>query len=267
MAEVRYKEISSALAKMSKPEEFMGRISIGLEKNIGEFYYLNTDDLLPFKNQARKFFAQEDIEALANSIKLHGIRHPLTVIPHPGEKGKFEVVSGERRLRAAKFLNMQKVPCILLKDINLADEIAIIENVHRQDLHPVELGMAMQTMLTSGIFRSQQELANKLSLTKSKVSEHINYANLDEKIKDYLIKNEIVSRDMLRKLVKAEGNPDAIQKILSKTRSKSMDNFSVMRVTLSSGKIKIQLGGIAKLTPEKRIELKKELERIADKLL
>lgn len=127
MANVRYKEIPSELSHLAAPKVggIPTRVSIGLDNNIGEFYFIAIEDLRPFKNQARKHFDKAEIDALAGSIKVHGMRQPLTIIACEGEKGKYEVVSGERRLRAAQIAGLKKVPCILLKNHALAEEITL----------------------------------------------------------------------------------------------------------------------------------------------
>jgi len=123
------------------------RSSIYTENFKGEFYNISVDKLIPFKNQARKIFDEKSMLNLAKTIKEHGIRQPLTVIPSDIREGCYEVISGERRLRAAKSIGMEKVPCIIIHDMLKAEEIALIENIQREDLHPVELLKAFSNLL------------------------------------------------------------------------------------------------------------------------
>jgi ParB family chromosome partitioning protein len=81
-----------------------------------EIIYLSVTQLHPYKKQARKIFENLEIESLAETIKEHGIRQPLTVLRVQGDTVHFEVVSGERRLRAAKKLGLEKVPCIIIEN-------------------------------------------------------------------------------------------------------------------------------------------------------
>ena len=185
MATVRYKNIPESLSRMTKPTELPGRVSIGLEGSIGEFYYIPVKDLIPYRNQARQHFSQEEIDALANSIKEHGIRQPLTIISSETQRGIFEVISGERRLRAAKQIGLEKVPCILLKDKDIAEEVAIVENIHRQDLHPIELGRALKKLLDHGVFKNQKELSEKLSINRSVLSDNLSFASFDDELANY----------------------------------------------------------------------------------
>ena len=139
MAKVRYRDISPELEKLATPVSSQNsRVSIGFEDEVGEFYYFSVDDLIPYKNQARSIFDEDEINKLSDTIKQHGVRQPLSIIKSKIVLDKYEVVSGERRLRAAKLAALKKVPCIIIKDEKDADEISLIENIQRQDLHPLE---------------------------------------------------------------------------------------------------------------------------------
>lgn len=166
----------------------------------GEFYKFSLDKLIPFKMQARIDFDDEGIKCLAETIIEHGIRQPLTVVPSPGNEGKYEIVSGERRFRAAKIANLDRVPCIIIHDYHKAEEIALIENLQRQDLHPIELGEAFKNILSNKICNSMDDIAKKLSLAKSKVVESISYTKLPEMIKNKLISLKLTQRSLLRDL-------------------------------------------------------------------
>ncbi|MHC0449642.1 MAG: ParB/RepB/Spo0J family partition protein [Candidatus Lariskella arthropodorum] len=268
MAKVRYKDISTALAKLTNPHEISARMSVGLEKNIGEFYYIRIGDLLPFKNQAREHFPQEEIYNLALSIKQYGIRQPLTVIPREASDGKFEVVSGERRLRAAKLVGLEKLPCIVIQDSDLAEEVAIIENIHRQDLHPVELGIAFNSLLRNKIFESRSELSEKLAINESTISECLQFIQLDADLKQYIVKNNIRSRAILRKVIKFKDDRLVLEDLLGikKSVNKRHISTSVMRVYIENDMFKFQTNGLKKISTKQREVLKLELEKIIQSL-
>ena len=124
------------------------RVSVLNDTQRSEITYLSIEKLLPYRNQARTIFNEEELNALASTIKEHGIRQPLTVLRVATEEDDvaFEVVSGERRLRAAKIASLSKVPCIIIDDHQKAEEIALIENIQRQDLHPVELARSLKLL-------------------------------------------------------------------------------------------------------------------------
>jgi ParB family chromosome partitioning protein len=178
------------------------RNSVYTEEFRGEYYNISIDKLIPFKNQARKYFDEESIEGLASTIKEHGIRQPLTIIPSDIKEGFYEVISGERRLRAAKVLGLKTVPCIIVHDKMRAEEIAIIENIQRKDLHPVELGYAYQNLLDMQICNSTAQVAQKLGTHKSSVIEALSFTSLDDVTKELLLKHQLKNRALLRTLVK-----------------------------------------------------------------
>lgn len=262
---IKYKPVSKELEMMVKPRVLAStRQSIGLEEAVGEFYFLYTEDLIPFHNQARKDFSDKELEELSASIKEHGIRQPLTVLKN-GEK--YEVVSGERRLRAAKNIGLEKVPCIILKENSNADAIALIENIHRKDLHPIELGVMYHNLLEKNIFNSQNELANKVSVSKGKISEYLKYSDIPNYIQNFIIEQGIVSRDKLREVVKAneEGDIQKVEHIIGMKKT-SMSNFSVLRVTSKNGSLFCQKQGIKKLSQDEKAELKKYLAEVLDEM-
>lgn len=265
MRKIKYKEISPELKQMAQPYTGSARASVGMEGNIGEFYYLSIDDLIPYSKQARKIFSEEQIESLASSIKEHGIRQPLTVIASESQRGKYEVISGERRLRAARLIELKKIPCIILKESERIEEIAIIENIHRENLHPVELGNAYSELLDKNYFKNQSELSQKLSIAQSSLSEHLKYAKFDEDIKEFLIVHNIKSRDILRKLSRAESK-EAQEVILGITKKSKKRNLSILRISIEDGSMKFQTNGINKLNLREKENLKLELQAILDDL-
>lgn len=184
------------------PEKvFNTRASTYTEEFRGEFFNINVNKLIPFKNQARQNFDEESLNDLAATIKEHGIRQPLTIVPSEKE-GMFEVVSGERRLRAALILNFSTVPCIIIHDKNKAEEIALIENVQRKNLHPLELLNAFMNLLSSGICTSQSQISEKIGIQRSSVVEIFNLQKLDNSVKEKLLVDQIKSRSLFRHLCK-----------------------------------------------------------------
>jgi ParB family chromosome partitioning protein len=267
---IRYKEPSAGLASMATPTQLSSiRSSLGLEGSTGDLYQIKLEQLIPFAKQARKVFNQDDIDALAETIKEHGIRQPLTVIKSAAEEGKYEVISGERRLRAATQLRFSKVPCIVLQDASKANEIALIENLHRSDLHPIESAEAYQALITSGLCATQQDIAEKLSITKSIVSETLKLNNLPDEIKTYILSHNIKSRDMFRKLLAAESS-DQMKSILkisnAPSKAASMKSASILRITLSEGQYKIQKKAMSVLNAEQKQLLKAKLLEIVQQL-
>ena len=201
MRKINYRDsISPSLEEMVKPSK--SRHSIGSENNVGEYFFIKRENLLPFKKQARKTFCDQSLQELAGSIKQYGIRQPLSVIPSEDHKGKYEVVSGERRLRASILLDIEKIPCLIVSKIQEADEIALIENLHREDLHPIELGCALKNLMEEKNIENQNRLCEMLSMSKTKVSESLSYVKIHLLVREYLINKKINSRSIIRKALK-----------------------------------------------------------------
>ena len=263
---IKYKPVSKELEIIVKPSANPStRASVGLDQAVGEYYYMDITQLVPFKNQARKIFDPSQITELAYSIREYGIRQPLTVIKN--SDGKYEVISGERRLRAAKQIGLEKLPCIILKEEKNSDAIALIENIHRDDLHPIELGLSYKRLIDSEIFESQEKLAKAISVSKSTVSEYIKLSNIPEEIRAQVIEKKINSREKLRSLLKASENND-----LKKMRSivglsaRQQNNYSIVRIISVEGQIKVQDSGINKLSNEGKIAVKNELQKIISQI-
>lgn len=271
---IRYKEASSVLKAMAAPSPVSSvRSSLGLEGVSGDLYSIKVEQLIPYKNQARKIFVQDEIDALAQTIKEHGIRQPLTVIRASEEyDSKYQVISGERRLRAAIQVGLSKVPCIVLQDASQANEIALIENLHRKDLHPIELAEAYNGLLESGFFSSQQEIADKLALRKSIVSETLKLYTLPLEIRTYLLSQNLKSRDIFRKLLTFE-NLDEMKAFLKigkpqivSGKARAMKSASILRITLSEGSYNIQKKAMNVLNQEQKKLLKEKLLEIVEQL-
>ena len=110
--------------KEENSNESSQRVSTYTESYKGEYYNIEVTKLIPFKNQSRKHFDQKSLEELASTIRVHGIRQPLTILPSSEQEGKYEIISGERRWKAAQIAGLTKVPCIIIHNQEAAEEIA-----------------------------------------------------------------------------------------------------------------------------------------------
>lgn len=256
------------------------RLSAFSDSNRSEIVYLDVDVLIPYKNQARKIFQNEELEQLAQTIKDHGIRQPLTVIKRQAEDSHFEVISGERRLRAAKMAGLKRVPCIILLDLDKAEEIALIENVQRQDLHPVELANALLELSQRRGWGGQAELATKLGMNASYVSEALKIARLPHSVKSLLSERNVRGRDVLRKVCALTGESEQIQYVemlLEETRptnnvtwtqgrAPAVRKESVLRVFMEGDEVSVQSAKLRRLTRGQRMALAQSLEGVLAEL-
>ena len=204
MGKVRYKNISESYKNLAAPSIDSGkRKSLGFEGDVSEFYNLNIEDIIPYKKQARKIFNDKEINQLASTIKEYGVTTPIVVIKSQ-EGDQYEVISGERRLKAAKIAGINRIPCIIRSAEADSEEIALIENIQRKDLHPVELSMGYKSLLSNEKYGDRSKLAEKIGVSASHISETLKLASLPEEIKDHLLSTGKKSRVVLRKLMKAE---------------------------------------------------------------
>ncbi len=264
-AKIRYPSEKEAVSQVKNT-----RVSIFSEGYKGEFYYIEVDKLLPFKNQAREIFDEEKLQELAASIKTHGIRQPLTVIASDQKHGCFEIVSGERRYKAAKIAGLEKVPCIIITDQKTADEISIIENIQREDLHPIELKNAYKNLITLGVCKSYQDIAEKVCASKSSVADILALDKLPEQTQNALLNKKIKSREAFRTLLKipTEDHSKVIEQYLSQKRnniskivnlskSRSLSRKAkVLTVSIYGNELIIEKNKISKLSEEHKLQLK-----------
>ncbi|MBO7218160.1 MAG: ParB/RepB/Spo0J family partition protein [Clostridia bacterium] len=143
--------------------------------------YIKVADILPSPSQPRRHFDQYELEKLAESIKTSGIVQPLLV--RRDTEGKFELIAGERRLRAAKLIGLKKVPCIIKRTDGLnAAYITIIENLQRSDLSAFEEADGINRLITVyGLTRG--EVAERLGLAESTLSNKLRLLRLDMNIR------------------------------------------------------------------------------------
>lgn len=144
----------------------------------------------PNKGQPRMDFNEEQMQELAESIKRHGILQPLLV----QKKGSFyEIIAGERRWRAAKMAGLKEVPVVLREyDRQQSMEIALIENVQRADLNPIEEAKAYQQLIQEFGLK-QEEIAERVSKNRTTITNAMRLLKLDETIQDMLVNNMITS--------------------------------------------------------------------------
>lgn len=144
----------------------------------------------PNRDQPRKDFNEEELQELAESIKNYGVLQPLLV----QKKGtSYELIAGERRWRAAKLAGLREVP-VVLREYNKqqAMEIALIENVQRSDLNPIEEAQAYQ-QLVKEFHLTQEEIAVRVSKNRATITNAMRLLKLDSQIQDILIKGMISS--------------------------------------------------------------------------
>ena len=144
----------------------------------------------PNQSQPRKKFDQEQMEELAESIKLHGVLQPLLV---QKKDGLYEIIAGERRWRAAKLAGLKEVPVVIRQYTPQESmEVALIENLQREDLNPIEEAKAYQKLIQEFGLK-QEEIAAKVAKNRTTITNATRLLKLDEGIQNMVIENVISS--------------------------------------------------------------------------
>ena len=157
----------------------------------GRVIYLHPDVLHPNPNQPRKRFSPDGLEELAASIREHGVLQPLTVRK---VDGSFELVSGERRLRAARMAGLSEVPCIVIDvDGVCSSLLALVENLQRRDLDFLEEAMALDRLIHTYDL-SQEEAARRIGKSQSAVANKLRLLKLSPRLLDRLRQNGLTER-------------------------------------------------------------------------
>ena len=163
---------------------------------------LNNNDILPNRFQPRKYFDEEEILQLSESIKEHGVINPI-IVRKLGDK--YELVAGERRYKANILAGNDDIPAIIM-DINdkESSEIAVVENVQRKDLNAIEEAISYKRILDIG-YMTQDQLAHKMGKSQSAIANKIRLLKLTDEVQDALMKKQISERHA-RSLLKIESN-------------------------------------------------------------
>ncbi len=171
---------------------------------------LPIDDIVSGKFQPRHRFTEEYLKELSDSIKHNGIMQPIVVRPAPGKSTAYEIIAGERRWRAAKMAGLTQIPAIIRQiDDQQALELALIENIQRQDLSPLEEAAGYQRLIDE-FSHTQEALASVVGKSRSHIANLLRLLTLPASIKTYLQEDKI-SMGHARALLNA-GNPEELAK-------------------------------------------------------
>lgn len=198
---------------------------------------VDLDKLKAREDQPRKNFDDDSLEELANSIKADGVIQPI-VVRKVGDK--YEIIAGERRFRASKLAGLEKVP-IIVKNVSdrKARELALVENIQREDLNPIEEAISLKTLMEEYKL-TQQELSDIVGKSRSYIANNLRLLNLSDYIKDYLIRGELSPsqgrtllsleteeerKKYLDKLLVKEVNIRDVEKKAKQSKNKTEDIF------------------------------------------
>lgn len=172
------------------------------------------EDIIPNRFQPRLSFDDTSLNDLALSIKQHGIIQPLVL---RRKNDKYEIIAGERRFKAAKLAGLASVPAVISNlDDNASAEVAIVENIQRKDLTAIEEAKSFQALLDKG-YMTQDELARKMGLSQSAISNKLRLLTLDESVQDAILSEKISERHArtLLKVPSHEKQKELLNKIIN----------------------------------------------------
>ena len=197
---------------------------------------ISISSIIPNRNQPRKKFEKETLDELTNSIKERGIIQPLIVRKSDDQVDMFELIAGERRWQAAQTAGLHEVPVIVIEADNLKSlELAIVENVQRQDLNAIDEAESYKNLIDN--FGYDQEKVSKfIGKSRSYISNSLRLLTLPEKLID-MVRNEKISQGHARVLIGLENALHIAEKIIKKKLSVRQAENLVRLVKKSPNKI------------------------------
>lgn len=211
--------------------------------------------LKPCDFQPRKHFDQDALEDLAKSIAMHGILQPIVVRPVDDADDQYEIIAGERRWRAAQMVSLHEVPVtVQYLDDEAVLEIALIENIQREDLTPIEEARALQQLMDDH-GHTQEKLSVTIGKSRSAIANTLRLLQLPDSVQDMVAKGDL-SAGHARSLVGQDNAEDLANQILN-------DNLSVRDI---EGMLKVKKSP-SKSSPKKdkgvnTVALEEEMSRI-----
>lgn len=216
------------------PRPSRGRLQIG-----EEIVKIPLEKIKPNRYQPRNEFKEENLSELANSVREKGVLQPLIISPSaiPGE---YELIAGERRLRAAKLAGLSEVPVVIRPTVSEQErlQISLIENLQREDLNPIEEARAYQKLIKEfGL--TQEEIAERLGKSRATVANTLRLLNLPQEIKE-AVSSRIISSGHARTLVglPVEEIQKLVQRIIQERLSVRETEKIVERFKVESLKLK-----------------------------
>lgn len=169
---------------------------------------LNINEITPNKEQPRKTFDETALEELADSIRQHGVLQPLLV--RPLTSGGYQLVAGERRWRASRLAELKEVP-VIIKELSYTEamEIAIIENLQREDLNPIEEAEGLQALIDKCGY-TQEQVATSVGKSRPAITNALRLLKLPEEVRE-MAKDGTISAGHARALLAFDNQPMMIE--------------------------------------------------------
>ena len=214
MSKLKKKGLGRGLSALFGDEKFEPKEKINLTSNTKALI----GDLTRNPYQPRQIFNEEKLEELANSIKKNGVIQPIAVRPDNSKEGKYQIVAGERRWLAAQKAGLHEIPIVILDlDDNESLEVAIVENIQRDDLNPIEEAKAYER-LNKEFNYDHEKIARFMSKSRSHVSNTLRLLSLPSDVRA-MIEEGLITAGQARPLVGVANATNIAEQIVSKKLS------------------------------------------------
>lgn len=220
---------------------------------------IRISDIEPRRDQPRKTFDREALETLADSIAAYGVLQPIIVRENEDIKGTYEIIAGERRWRASKMAGLTEIPAVVFDGDELkAAQVALIENIQREDLNPVEEAFGYGALIEKfGL--TQEQVAKQVGKSRSAVANMLRLLDLPSEVLE-MLKDGTISAGHARALL-AIDDEDLIVEFANKIVAKAMSvrevEYAVKRLNERKEEVEIE-----KIDPQVKVHMK-QLERRA----
>lgn len=146
---------------------------------------IRTDSISPNPHQPRRMFEGSALNDLKSSISRHGVLQPIVLRAHPENPGEYQIISGERRWRACKANGLETIPAVVRDSVPEGEmlELALVENLQREDLDPIERAEGYATMMST-LGLTQQQVAERVGLKRPSISNHLRLLELPKQVQD-----------------------------------------------------------------------------------
>jgi ParB family chromosome partitioning protein len=208
-------------------------VFFGVSPDLPRIIEVELGKLRPNPDQPRTNFDEEALQELASSIEQHGLIQPIAVVGDRDNEDGFIIVAGERRYRAYRLLGRGTIPAIITS--GNPDEIALIENMQREDLSPIEEAEALAKLMERHEYK-QDDLAKVIGKARTTVTELLSLNALPEEIKSECRTSDIASKSLLIELVRL-GNPKDQLTFWGEIKQGSMTTVRATRAKKSGGKM------------------------------
>ena len=181
------KGLSALIGDMPMAEKLLNETQVSRENVVEQ---IPLENIIAREDQPRKNFSDESLVELSNSIKIHGIIQPI-IVRAIGDK--YEIIAGERRYRASILAGLSHIPCIVKEmDVENASKLALIENIQREDLNPIEEAIAYKYLIEEFNLR-QEDISESLGKSRTYITNTLRLLNLDEEIIGFIQDGKLTS--------------------------------------------------------------------------